>query len=251
MAHYTFVPSNTEHPTLKELELLPRHLKHDFKGTINSIISGADMLNYDGLSEKERGHWCNVIISHAYHISYITNALTTLGKKSNPKEFFMGDVIKVLGEYFSANGDPFLEKRFPPEDIPCRGYSSVIYLQLFNWITNAKESYDGAPEKKVEITVESIVLSSKEHAYLGKNSCSYDPDDDHLVHVSVKDYGCGIPSENLPLIFQPEFTTKSHGTGLGLALTDYICDFLHGFVKVESEVGKGSTFSLYFAQERK
>lgn len=250
MTPYVFVPSNTEHPTKNELELLLQHLNHDFKGIAHSIIGCADMLSYDDLEQGEREHWYNIIVSHAQHFSYIANALTTLGKKSNPKEFFMGDVIKVLKDFWRAEEKTFLQEHFPPEDLLCQGYPAVVYLQLFNWALNAQESYGDALEKRVEITVESLGLSPEEHSYLGKNSCFYDPDDNHFVKVSVSDFGCGIPAEKLPAIFQPEFTTKPHGSGLGLALTDYICDLLHGFVKVESEAGKGSGFSLYFAQNR-
>ncbi len=250
MAEYIFVPSDAEHPTRGELELLPKHFSHDLKSDLNNIISAAEILEVDNLNSEDKARWLRVISAKAQHIDIILKALSSLGKKSNPAEFFMGDVSKALREYFGASGNLFLEERFPPEDIPCRGYFSVVYLQLFNWITNAQEGYDGAPEKKAVMEVKTIPLSAEGHPNLGKNAALYTPEEP-FVRVSVSDQGYGIPAEKLPLIFQPEFTTKSHGTGLGLALTDYICDFVHGFVKVESEVGKGSKFSLYFAQERK
>jgi len=65
------------------------------------------------------------------------------------------------------------------------------------------------------------------------------------VTTSVKDTGCGIPAADLPLIFDPYFTTKSDGTGLGLATAYSIMRKHDGLLAVESEEGVGTTFALY------
>ena len=64
------------------------------------------------------------------------------------------------------------------------------------------------------------------------------------VAVSFTDTGVGIPAENLEKIFEPLFTTKAKGIGLGLALTKTLVEGHGGTVEVESEVGKGSTFTV-------
>ncbi|MGE5893440.1 MAG: ATP-binding protein [bacterium] len=68
------------------------------------------------------------------------------------------------------------------------------------------------------------------------------------VFVKVSDTGPGIPGDKLSLIFEPFFTTKEigHGTGLGLSITRKIMEEHGGFIRAESEPGKGSVFSLYF-----
>ncbi len=68
------------------------------------------------------------------------------------------------------------------------------------------------------------------------------------VTVKVKDTGKGIAEENMSKIFEPFFTTKVavKGTGLGLSITRKIVEEHGGFIKVESKVNAGSTFSLYF-----
>ena len=64
------------------------------------------------------------------------------------------------------------------------------------------------------------------------------------VQLQVRDTGCGIPAEQLPHIFEPLYTTKPEGTGLGLYLMQEIVAAHGGKVMVESVVGQGTTFTL-------
>ena len=70
---------------------------------------------------------------------------------------------------------------------------------------------------------------------------------DGEIRVDVQDTGCGIPKENMSKLFTPFFTTKEKGkgVGLGLAVVHAIIEKHKGRIKVESEVGKGTTFSVY------
>ena len=62
--------------------------------------------------------------------------------------------------------------------------------------------------------------------------------------ITVSDTGRGIPAEHLPNIFRPFYTTKGNGTGLGLSLARRIVEEHHGRIEVESNSGKGTTFSV-------
>lgn len=70
----------------------------------------------------------------------------------------------------------------------------------------------------------------------------------NYVAVEITDTGVGISGDNLSLIFEPFFTTKEtkRGTGLGLSITKIIVEGHGGFINIDSSVGKGSAFSLYF-----
>jgi len=65
------------------------------------------------------------------------------------------------------------------------------------------------------------------------------------VCVTFADTGCGIPPDVLPNIFDPFFTTKEEGLGLGLYVTQSIVDAHSGRIDVESQVGKGTTFTVW------
>jgi two-component system sensor histidine kinase HydH len=60
--------------------------------------------------------------------------------------------------------------------------------------------------------------------------------------VAISDTGSGIPPEDLPKIFNPFFTRKADGTGLGLPITQRILHQHSGIIDVESKLGKGTTF---------
>jgi signal transduction histidine kinase len=65
------------------------------------------------------------------------------------------------------------------------------------------------------------------------------------VRIAVKDTGVGIPPENIKKLFEPLFTTKAKGIGLGLPISQKLAEANGGWIEVESEPGKGSTFTVY------
>lgn len=65
-----------------------------------------------------------------------------------------------------------------------------------------------------------------------------------VLKVQIEDTGVGVSEENLSRLFEPFFTTKKNGTGLGLAISRRIVDEHHGKIEVQSELNKGSTFSI-------
>jgi signal transduction histidine kinase len=69
-------------------------------------------------------------------------------------------------------------------------------------------------------------------------------DKGNQVAIHVEDTGIGIPRESLATIFNPFFTTKEGGTGLGLSITQKIVEEHNGSIAVDSEVGRGTTFTI-------
>jgi signal transduction histidine kinase len=69
---------------------------------------------------------------------------------------------------------------------------------------------------------------------------------DPFVQIEIRDNGAGISKENLDHIFDPFFTTRPEGSGLGLSITYQIVHEHGGFIDVESEVGKGTSFRVNF-----
>ena len=64
------------------------------------------------------------------------------------------------------------------------------------------------------------------------------------VYISITDTGCGIPKENMKKLFEPLFTAKARGIGLGLSVSKNLLEANGGKIEVKSEEGKGSTFTV-------
>jgi PAS domain S-box-containing protein len=106
---------------------------------------------------------------------------------------------------------------------PIYGVKDQLQQVIINLLTNACHALDDGGE---------LTIATR---YEGRR-----------VAVEVADSGRGIPTEDLPSIFEPFFTTKTpgEGTGLGLSIVKKIVDFHSGTIMVESETGKGTTFSI-------
>lgn len=75
--------------------------------------------------------------------------------------------------------------------------------------------------------------------------------DSNFVSIVFSDTGCGIPAENFKKIFEPLFTTRPKGIGLGLAIAKRLVEQNGGKIEVSSEVGKGSTFNVKLPLEQR
>jgi two-component system, cell cycle sensor histidine kinase and response regulator CckA len=103
-----------------------------------------------------------------------------------------------------------------------------------NIVINANEAMPQGGE--IEITCNNSVLDSTSKLTLAPGK---------YIQIVIKDKGTGIPSEQLTRIFDPYFTTKKKGSGLGLAISYSIVRNHGGLVTVASEVGNGTTFSIF------
>ena len=252
MPEYILIPTPIKHPTFSELELLIRRVGHDYVSDFSAIQGVLDLLTTE-TSPTYKQKWIKNASTSLQHATHISQALMELGtSRHQSKEFRLEELEKETVEYaihhWGLSIAPFADKSVSSQT--CFNHFNILYMQLFNFVQNARDSYNGKKSFKAELGAEILCPSEQELHYLGRNAEHYTTKD-HLVRIWVRDEGKGIPKEKLSTIFRPGFTTRSNGSGLGLYLVDYICDFVHGFAKVESEVGRGSKFSLYFAQNKR
>ena len=121
-----------------------------------------------------------------------------------------------------------VDKQFQPIP-PAYVNGNQIQQVLLNLLINARQAMPGGGRVLLKL--------------------AYDAEND-MVDLVVRDYGCGIPADKLPRIFDPFYTTKSGpdasgkgGTGLGLSLCRDIIEAHHGRIRVDSTVGKGTAFT--------
>jgi len=158
--------------------------------------------------------------------------------------------LQTITDRFSKIGSvPVLE----PYDIIAETWNTYEYLQS-RFSKQVAFSYD-APEKPILVminptlhswTIENLVKNAID-AMKGKGNLELKIEQDaHHVKINLKDTGTGISKKQFKTIFEPGFTTKKRGWGLGLSLTKRIVEEYHsGKIKVlHSEIGKGTTFQI-------
>ncbi len=119
--------------------------------------------------------------------------------------------------------------------------AAQIHQVLLNLTVNASEALQGQ-EGTVRVTTGATILDAGDIARLAPHS---EAPEGLFVFLKVTDTGCGMSSETLSKIFDPFYTTKFTGRGLGLAAVHGIIRGHRGVLRVESELGKGTTFQLY------
>jgi len=120
-----------------------------------------------------------------------------------------------------------------------RGYPAEVLQVVLNLAVNALQAMEG--KGTLRLSAARVEPAPDRPAY---RSDSYQPAQ-AFVRFDISDSGCGISAENIQKIFQPYFTTKQQGTGLGLAIVCELVGQSGGAIDVHSEVGHGTTFSVY------
>ena len=129
-----------------------------------------------------------------------------------------------------------------PEDLP-DGYADALHMEqvLGNLVTNACQAMVGPSlANKQGLTIlpnggKLTISAQRSELRSGQPA----------VCIQVKDTGDGIRPEDMRKIFEPLFSTKAQGIGLGLAVSQKLAEANDGRIEVESEIGQGSTFTLY------
>jgi PAS domain S-box-containing protein len=133
----------------------------------------------------------------------------------------LADVLVIAQERAVLPADVQVRRNIP-FDLPMVRIDLQQTVQVFiNLLTNASQAMDG----KGRITVSAHVRDGK-------------------VRVNFKDEGPGIAPENLKRVFEPLFSTKTVGIGMGLTVCKAFVESCNGTIEVESEPGKGATFTI-------
>ncbi|MHB8881006.1 MAG: ATP-binding protein [Thermodesulfovibrionales bacterium] len=140
-----------------------------------------------------------------------------------------------------------------PDTLPAVKVDPLQLGQVFqNLVTNAIQAMPGGGELVITARKAhgSKLIPPGETDHGGElPALSYEPDADS-VEISVTDTGAGISPENINKLFQPLFTTKARGIGLGLVVSKNLVEANSGRIEVKSESGKGTTFTVILPCER-
>ncbi len=221
---------------LESIGVLAGGIAHDFNNILTAIggnisfaklfLTPGDMC-YQRLSEAEKA---------SNRARQLTQRLLTFSTGGSPvkKSVSIGEIIKDSCSFALWGSNVRCEFSLP-DDIRAANVDEVQIGQVMgNLIMNADQAM--AEGGIIQVTARNIDISVWDGVPLPPGP---------YIRVSVEDHGTGIPREILPKVFDPYFTTKSEGSGLGLATAYSIVKSHGGLITVESEVDVGTTFHVY------
>jgi two-component system, cell cycle sensor histidine kinase and response regulator CckA len=217
---------------------------HDFNNLLSVIKGHIGLLHVKGLVTPEITESIQQIAGAADRAATLTRQLLTFSRQQvmEPTEVNLNGLVfnlaKMLRRLLSESIE--LEIECASQTLPIRADEGMVEQVLLNLMVNARDAMPTAGTLRV--TTEAVDLDEAAaqlitNARPGEFAC-----------LTVSDTGTGIAPEVMPRIFEPFFTTKGIGKGTGLGLTTvYTVMQQHdGWVNVESEVGRGTTFRVYF-----
>jgi PAS domain S-box-containing protein len=117
-------------------------------------------------------------------------------------------------------------------------------INVVNQLQNAVPTILADPDQLKQVFTNIILNATQAMPEGGKLVVKSEVANPEWLTVSFTDTGVGMPKDSLPKIFEPLFTTKAKGIGLGLAVTKTLIEGQGGTIQVQSKVGKGSTFTV-------
>ncbi len=221
---------------LESLGILAGGIAHDFNNILAAILGNISLAlmttnpedeNYELLLESEKA---------SLRAKGLTQQLLTFSKGGEPvkKIAAIDEVIKDSAGFVLHGSNVRCEFRFDEALWPVEIDSDQISQVIQNIIINAAQAMPTGGTIFVDCS--NYCLESSETTPL----CS-----GNYIKIVIKDQGVGIPEAMLEKIFDPYFTTKQKGSGLGLAVTHSIVSKHNGSIRVDSELGQGTIFTIY------
>jgi len=223
---------------LSTLGALAAGLAHEIKNPLGGIMGAAQLLGRELPDGSELRDYISIMLKEVDRVNRIVEELLSL---TAPRglELKRVDLHRVLGDLVmlqkSAIGKnhAIFHQNYDLSIPPVLADESLLSQLFLNLIKNAVE----AVGKNGHIRVTTRVVSEYSMTQKGERAS-------RMVAIDVSDNGPGMSKEQMENIFTPFFTTKPKGTGLGLAICHKIVSEHRGMIKIDSEPGKGSTFTV-------
>jgi two-component system sensor histidine kinase AtoS len=198
-------------------------IAHEIRNPLSSISLNVELLE-DELKESsdEARGLIRTVLKELDRLNDIVSEYLQFSRFPTPhlKRGHVDDVIRDLVQTFKPPSSVKVETGLMANGPEVWLDERLLRQALENLVRNGAEAIEGEGVVRIETDVV-----------------------DRFLVIRVKDTGRGIAPENQPKLFEPFFTTKAHGTGLGLATSQQIVFEHNGHLVVESQPGKGSTFS--------
>ncbi len=219
---------------LESLGQLAAGIAHDFNNYLAGITTSFSLARMEIPQSSELADIFAEGEKAALEASSLTRQLLTFSRGGAPvkETFAICDTLKEVGIFTTRGSNVKLQLDFPQNSPVINADKGQISQVFQNLILNAVQ----AMPQGGTITIGVKVHRSGKVANLKPS---------HYVAITVKDHGHGIPQDIISKIFDPYFTTKQKGSGLGLTTVFSIVKKHDGHITVSSSLGKGTVFTVY------
>jgi PAS domain S-box-containing protein len=208
---------------------LVRTLAHEVRNPLNNINMSVEQLAHSGTENEENSLFLDIIQRNSKRIGDI---ITELLDTARPTEltFEKHSLQSIMDEAIAEALDRITLQRI---NMQIRYANAPCFMM--------------ANKEKLRIAFLNIIINGVEAMEAGSGILTISIDtvkDTHIV--TIRDNGCGIPEENISRLFEPYFTSKRNGMGLGLAATLNILQSHRANIDVSSVLKQGTTFTISF-----
>ena len=217
---------------------------HDFNNLLQAIMGNCDLLLMRHPAGDPSFPEINEVRQNSVRAAGLVRQLLAFSRQQTlqPKVLALPEMLtelslllrRLVGEHIT------LKVQHAPDLWSVRADEGQISNAIMNLVVNSR---DAMPPEGGTVTIRTSNLSLRVPRPIGHGQM---PAGDYVL-IEVADTGAGIPKENLVKIFEPFFTTKpvGQGTGLGLSTVYGVVKQSDGFITVDSQPGKGASFSIY------
>lgn len=220
---------------LESIGTIAGGIAHDFNNLLGGIFGNIELARITSKNERVKSY-LNKTIETIERAQNLTSQLLTFTKGGEPIKRVedISNLLKRVTE-FTLSGSPVnckfeISENLHPSNVDKHQISQVID----NIVINALQAMGERGELIVE--AKNVSIKSKSDLMLPKGE---------YIKISIKDNGPGIPEEVLPKVFEPFFSTKNTGSGIGLYTSYSIIKKHNGIIDVKTSKGNGTTFVIY------
>ncbi len=233
---------------LESIGTLASGIAHDLNNILSPILMSVSIMRRD-VRDPDEERMLNIIEGSAERGAGIVKQVLTFARGAEGERVLLqpkhlvSELAKIMAQTFPRNID--IQTNLPTELWTVLGDATQLHQVLLNLCVNARDAL-GAQGGTLTVSAENLEIdqhfaSTNPGAQLGSH-----------VALRVADSGSGMSPETMDKIFDPFFTTKEvgKGTGLGLATVIGIVKSHGGFLTVQSDIGVGTTFSVFLPASR-
>jgi len=229
----------TKSEKLDSVGTLAGGIAHDFNNLLTGIMGNVGVVKLQKYLNHKSFEMLEETEKAIFRAKDLTSQLLTFSKGGSPvkQTASLGEIIRESAKFVLSGSNVKYEFNIPDDlwsvDVDVGQFNQVIN----NILINAKQAI--LEYGIITVTCQNVPYG--EESFQNLNAFNYKG---NFVRMSITDTGAGIPEEHLDKIFDPYFTTKEKGIGLGLASAYSIVDSHGGMIMVESTPGEGTTFQI-------